>query len=315
MLEFLFAVVVILVFFNWLTGGALEDDDSIVSSGKGKSSDQNGDLRKEALNNHNFYDSVCMDCGLTSYKVANDLVIECKGRSQPAQSSNPARNPNSPPVNKLQKLSLSEFILPDSSDSELRRVIRNTNSHLVALRNAVGDQKYGRLASIRLTGEAIVAFKMASQLLHQNQTRESASNSSLQRPERKVESLRDSLYEENEQVFEPYFENEPGVVDLDLSLLRRASKQAASGDKTALFQIEYMFAYYHAVLGMYYSWQSYILSGMSVSEAASKVSGTTGGNLHPPALQTLTAHFGAVLVKQHPGTVGKFELLYAPPSH
>jgi len=213
------------------------------------------------------------------------------------------------------KLTLSQFIISSVNDSSLRRVIGNANSYLVSLRNDVGDKKYGRTASIRLAGEAIVAFQMASQMFPKNLAGASSSDLSSQQAKRKVKSLREDLYEENEQVFDPYFENEPGVVDLDLSLLRSASKKAANGDETALFQIEYMFAYYHVVLGMYYGWQSYVLSGMSVSEAASKVSGTTGGNLHPPTLTTLTAHFGAVLVKQHPGTVGKFEPLYAPPSH
>jgi hypothetical protein len=285
---------------------------------------------------HDITNGICKNCGCSEkaivgfgwscsksdssgkkQKVVSERRSPRSSRERPPSQMEPKRHLHHPknmsPRSNMQRLSLKSFILTDTSNASLRKVIGSANSHLVALRKSGGTRKYGRVAAIKLTGETIVAFKMASQLLHQNQM--GTSTLSLRQAEGKVESLRRDLYADNEEVFEPFFENEPGIVDLDLSLFRRASNQAANGDETALSQIEYMFTYYHTVLGMYYGWQSLVLSGKSVSNAAAQVTGTTNSGLQPPTLQVLTAHFGAVLVKQHPGTVGKFEPLYAPPSH
>ena len=176
------AMILILLFSGLMNGLTKKKSDNSKNKsgsdqpppGDGKTKEASGlgkDLRKKALKNHNFRDSVCTDCGLTGYEIYVEKIDECKGASHSNHSTNSGQLPGSHSVNRQKRLSLSKFIVRHSKSSGLKRVVRNTNSHLLTLRGAVGNQKYGRLVSVKLTGEAIVAFKMASQLLRQNQMR------------------------------------------------------------------------------------------------------------------------------------------------
>ena len=213
------------------------------------------------------------------------------------------------------KMKLFSFLLVETSDANLRGVIENANSDLVALRIKVGSDKYGREVAIRLTGEACIAFQMSSRLLRRNQYRTGESPLPLHKAKDKVASLREGLYQEYEEVFEPYFENETRIADVDLSRLRKAARLSSAGDEKALSGVEYAFAYYHAVIGMYYGWQSLVLAGRSIYDATEQLTGTTSNELHPPVLETLTTHFKAVLTNPLLGKATKFKNLYARPSH
>ncbi len=210
---------------------------------------------------------------------------------------------------------LDSILLVDLSESSLQRVIRNANNRLTALRNQMGASDYPRAAAIQLTGETIVASELGRAFLEQNMGGGDALSDS--KAKNMLASKRRAVYKDTGEVFLPFFENEDGIVDLNLFPLRSAAQRAARGNSDSLQQVEYMYTYYHTVLGAYYGWQRRVLAGASIGEAAGAMtdSSVNDSDLHPPVLQTVTAYFKPLLVDPNPGGVGRFEPLYTSPNH
>lgn len=216
----------------------------------------------------------------------------------------------------LYRLSGRSIFLLHVDDSGLKCLIDNINAHLLALRRKFGHVEYCQSVAVQITGETIVAFQMAFKLRSQNQMNQTDRCAlPLQQAISKTKALRRDLYKEYECTFDPYFECESRVVDLGLASLRRSSSEAAEGDDAALFELEYLFSYHHALLGMYYGWHALALSGKSASEAASAVTGSTDIVVDPSTLSTLLRRFAPILGELHSDSSGRFKSLYTRPSH